>query len=322
MTQKPRTLILYGKTKTGKTSNLKKLARWFYDKYKLKIRLITSDGGGYRPFFDSDGLISKGIVEVFDNTNRALALQDIHRLGDGCWPNGKGELERDPNILNENYRSAKFRKEEVGAYFVEGLGSLGAVLEAHLTDQLADAAMRNEREKVAGYTASFLYLDGEYATGGMQPGHYKSIQTELHKIVVKRFGQLPVKLVVFTSKETLGIEVTSKQKKSGEQFASSSGEPIFGPEATGIALTEKVPSWFENCIHLEAVLAKEGGKLVDKRIAWYQRHYRQAMIDGTPTDIPCLAGSSCPAERYEEMLKRFPGGYVQFGFKRGLDKVY
>ena len=55
----------------------------------------------------------------------------------------------------------------------EGLGICSTVLEAHLTDQLADAAMRNEREKVTGYIASFLYLDGEYATGGMQPGHYK-----------------------------------------------------------------------------------------------------------------------------------------------------
>src|SRR5580698_2617179 len=114
MILKPRTILMYGKSGVGKTSNLKMLAKWFYEKHKQKIRLITSDGGGYEQFHDSDNLIGNGIVQVFDNTARELALQDIHRLGDGCWLE-KGELERDTNITNVNYRAKKFEKDEIGA---------------------------------------------------------------------------------------------------------------------------------------------------------------------------------------------------------------
>jgi hypothetical protein len=312
---KPRTLLLYGRTKVGKTSNLKMLAKWFYDKYHLKIRMIHSDGGGYRPFIDSDNLIGKGIVEVFDNTNREFALQDIHRLKDGCWVDSKGELNRDPNITNKAYLQKQLEKAEVGAYFVEGTGSLSDVLLTHFSDKLTD-----EKSRI-GFEAPWIYQEGEYAMAGLQPGHFGIVQRELHKIIVKGFGQLPVKLVVFTGKNQLGLEVTSKTKKTGEKYATATGEALYGPEGPGVALTAKIPSWFENCLYMEAVKFKtKEGKVTDGRIAWYQTHTKSVLIEGSPTEVPYLAGSSCPAERYEDMLQEFPGGYVKLGFQRGIDR--
>jgi hypothetical protein len=309
---KPRTLLMYGKSGVGKTSNLKMLAKWFYEKHKQKVRLVTSDGGGYEQFNDSDKLIERGIVDVFDNTNRTLALQDIHRLAEGCWTE-KGELERDSNILNTAYRAKKFEKEEIGAYFVEGVESLSDVLLSHFSDQLTEGRV--------GFKDAWIYEEGDYKVAGLEPGHYGIVQREVHKIIVKKFEQLPVKLLVFTSKEMLGLEVTSKQKKTGEKYAVATGEPVYGPSGPGVALTTKLPGWFANCLHMESVRAKnKEGQVVDARVAWFRNHYRTMFIEGTPTDVPCLAKSSCPAERLEEMEKKFRGGYVVLDTSKGVSK--
>jgi len=289
----------------GKTSNLKMLAKYLHAKHGWRTRLISSDGGGYRPFNDSDDLIGKGIVEVFDNTNREFALADIHRLADGNWPNSKGELERDDNFTrNRAYLAKTLEKAEVGCYMIEGVTSLSETLLTHFSDRLAQGPV--------GFKASWSYQEEEYAVAGMDKGHFGIVQRELHKVIVKGFGQLPVKLVVWTAKPRLGID-----KDSG-------GEPAFGPEGAGIADTTRIPSWFESCIHIDSLKAKvkKGDSLEERelRVAWYQKHETQAFISGIPTMVPYLAGSSCPAERYLEMLKRFPGGFVQLGFDRGIDK--
>lgn len=320
---KPRSLLIYARTKTGKTTNLKLLAKYFIEKHKMKIRYISSDGGGYRPFFDSDNLIGKGYVDIFDNTDRELALQDIHRLGEGLWPDKTGLLDRDRNwntptgAVNKEYRKKVFQREQIGAYFIEGIESIGNLLVTHFSDQLTGQSV--------GFKPGWVYQEGDYAVAGLEPGHIGVIQNELRKLVIKKFCQLPVKLIVFTSKVKLGQEVTSKTKKSGEKFATASGEPIYGPSAPGTALVSDIPSWFESCLYLDTFkgFRKEGDKKVeiDGRRAWYRTHTEKIIIEGVPTDVPFLAGSSCPAERYEEMDSKFGGnGFFQLGFKRGIDK--
>jgi hypothetical protein len=290
---KPRTLIYYGKSGIGKTANLKMIAKWFYDKYKLKVRMIHGDGGGYRPFTDSDNLIGRGIVEVFDHTNREFALADIHRLADGYWPDSRGELYRDDKLrLN--------KKSEVGAYLIEGVTSLAENLLSHFSDQLVSGPV--------GFRASYIYQEQEYALGGMDRGHFGIVQRELHKLIVKKFGQLPIKLVVWTAKPRLAID-----RESG-------GDAAFGPEGAGVADTTRIPSWFENCLHIDRAMLKKGDKVEEIRIAWYQQHDVEAYINGVPKMVPCLAKSSCPAERYPEMLSKFPKGFVRLGFDRGIDK--
>jgi hypothetical protein len=298
-------MLYYGKSGIGKTANLKMLAKWFYEKYKLKIRMIHCDGGGYRPFFDSDNLIGKGIVEVFDNTNREFALADIHRLADGNWPNAKGDLERDANNENKAYLAKQLAKNEIGAYFIEGVTSLSETLLSHFSDKLTEGPV--------GFKASYLYQEQEYILGGMDKGHYGIIQRELHKLIVKHFGQLPVKLIVWTAKPRLAID-----KDSG-------GEPLLGPEGAGNADTQKLPGWFENCLHFDKFAARiqRADKSIDTqeiRVAWFQEHNIEVFINGAPVQGRALAKSSCPAERYEEMLQGFPGGYVRLGFQRGIDK--
>lgn len=295
---KPRTLLYYGKSGIGKTANLKMIAKWFYGKYKQKIRLIHGDGGGYRPFMDSDNLIGKGIVEVFDNTNREFALSDIHRLADGYWPK-KGE----EDVWREDKFKTKPKENDIGCYLIEGVTSLAENLLTHFSDQLVSGPV--------GFKASYVYQEQEYALGGMDKGHFGIVQRELHKLIVKKFGQLPVKLVVWTAKPRLGID-----KDNG-------GDATFGPEGAGLADTTRIPSWFENCLHLDKFNAKvkKGETFEEKeiRVAWYQQHSINGFISGIPTAIPCLAKSSCPAERLEEMYKRFPQGFVQLGYKSGID---
>jgi hypothetical protein len=296
---------MYGKSGIGKTANLKMLAKWFYETYKLRVRMVHSDGGGYNQFRDKDNLIGKGIVQVIDNTDREYALADIHRLAGGNWPDKNGILARDMSLVDKRVLQKRFEKEEIGAYFIEGVTSLADTLLSHFSDQLTTQSV--------GFKASYVYQEQEYALGGMDKGHYGIVQRELHKIIVKEFGQLPVRLVVWTAKPRLGID------------RDSGGEPVIGPEGAGIADTQRIPSWFENALHLEKITArmKRGEKIVEEelRVAWYQQHDIDGFgPNGTPIKIPCLAKSSVPSEEYPGLLNQFKGGFVQLGFQRGIDK--
>ena len=277
-------------------------------------------------FQDRDNLIGKGIVQVFDNTAREFALQDINRLGDGCWLDGKGNLEWPQGMLttvngrkglNIPFRNKQLEKDEIGAYFIEGLESLGDVLKDHFSDRLAD----EDNKSTLGYDAPFVYQEGDYAFAGIQPGHYRIIQDELHKIVAKKFCQLPVQLVVWTSKEQLSIEATGKVKKTGEMFATTTGDPVLGPSGPGEKLTPRFPGWFSDCIHIMRAQGVDKEKKVrEVRVGWYRTHDRTIDINGTPTKVPCLAKSSCPAESLGEMEEKFRGGFIQLDTQQGISK--
>jgi hypothetical protein len=78
-----------------------------------------------------------------------------------------------------------------------------------------------------------------------------------------------------------------------------------------------VPSWFRHTLHLDKEKLKDkDGEVNEKIVAWFVNHTN---ID---TNINYLCKPRILPELYPELMKVFQGGYVQIGFKRGIDKYF
>jgi len=117
----PKTMILYGESGTSKTSQIYHIAKYIYNKYGKRTRLIAADGGGYQPILEG-GLIELGFVEVFDVTQISRPYLDLRRLGDGFWP-------RDGRFDGTDFcRTKPDEWKEIGVIAIEGITSIARIL--------------------------------------------------------------------------------------------------------------------------------------------------------------------------------------------------
>lgn len=287
---KPRTMLIYGDSGESKTTQL-----YFIAKHQIKQngktwRMIHLASGGYVPFEDS-GMIERGEVEVYDLSN--LPTKDgnisgqfsaIKKLSEGYWPI-KGRLE-----YTDQYRTKDWSK--VGGYIIEGLTDISAMwLHYTALNQI-------------GYKANTYEEDG-LSFAGADKGHYRIVQDELRRMFVHGFHLLPVPYLL----------VTALFDKGQDNFKT----PVFGPATAGQAITDKVPSWFADVIHVESGIIKAkqpDGSIVERpgKLGWFENH-----IDPI-TGIKILARSRCAPEHYERLLLDYPGGCVPLTLRSGLDR--
>ncbi len=304
---KPRSMIIYAESGGKKTSQLYHLAKYLIKKYKKKIRLISADGGGWAPFedpcpdpfFEGNSLIESGWVDPFDISYRKTALADVRRLSEGYWPRDskkygeKGYLASDEKCL-----TTPEEWEGIIGYMVEGVYSIAMMWLSHIADQ----------EGGVGFKHSYMYKEDDYLIGGLQEGHYGIVQKEIRKVIVHGFNRLPVKFNIWTSLVGKG-----KNKKNNPK-SSDTSELCYGPRSAGDATTSEIPSWFMDCIHIDKQRIEKEDKVVEKWVAWFEEH------EDKDTEIPYLAKARINSEYYPKLLEKFPGGFVELGYKNGLDK--
>ena len=290
------TLMCYAPSGGGKTSQIANMARYVYEKWGKKTRLISASGGGWAPI-EREGLVEAGIVEPFDIRNRPQALADVRRLSDGYWP----------RIVTEGGRKIrKFSSDEVckvtptewrgiGLVAVECIQSIATALIGHIADT-------NSAEKV-GY-ARVTYDEAEYTFGSTDKGHVGLVQRELQKLVVKGFGSLPVEFVMFTSLVGKG-----EDKRTGDT--------IYGPDSIGTALTHVIPSWVGDCFHLDILPPQDGGDSpLGQYVAWYVKHPDPI----TGVEYKCKVRVS-PRET-AALFGAYPNGYIPLTTEVGIDGFY
>lgn len=291
-----RTVMIYGESGDTKTTQLYHLAKYIIRKTGKKIRLIHGDLGGYAPFLDS-GMIQRGEVELFDYKYRELALADFVRCSRGYWPRRltSGEL----YFKTDNNCETTIEKwKEIGAYFIEGMASIGESLKNHCSNQ----------ETGVGFKDSWRYTEDDYTVAGLQPGHYGLVQKEMYARVT-RFASLPCEWIVWTSLVGKGEEKMNQDSK-------------YGPQLVGNASTPSIPNWFMDCLHLstETVLIKRAGSnepvKEDRKVAWFRKHRSKY------TDIEFLAKARCLPELYPKLLEKYPYGFVPLGYDKGIEKYF
>lgn len=305
--------MMYGISGDTKTSQCYHIAKMILKQNPgKKIRLISSDGGGYAPFQDS-GMIERGEVEVFDYSNRQFALADMRRLSEGYWPRWVKDGKAYPTYsegATEYFRSdgvCKTTKEEwdkIVGYIIEGLTSTGEVLKTHCSNQ----------ETGVGFKETFKYEEDGYVILGLQMGHYDLVQKEVAALHNKGFNSLPIEWLVWTALVGKGEDKQSR-------------ETVYGPQLVGNAATPKIPTWFMDCLHLsrenwEGSAApriykeEEGVKHQNEVVAWFTRH------NDSQTGIPYLAKPRLLPELYPRLLEYFPMGFVPMKFQNGIDVYF
>lgn len=283
--------LAVGDTGTGKSSLIGTYALEIFRATGKKTRLYSFDSGGYGALITA--LVTKGIIEVWrvksrdpDGT-RGMALGTCHLAALGCWPitrdpktgdsplgvalvaptitwlvgkdaagNIKGRWLQEASIppeLRSSIKTERVREitpgfEEVGGVAFDGLTSMSA----YSMEELNTRAGNNELGGVQGNMKPINSGGIQFGVAGM--GGIGFVQNRV------RSWASAMATIPNLVRQPL---VTALKARGDEK-----GMPIYGPQVEGKAVTHAIPSWFGNCLGLEAVPTRDhdGNPSVEYRI--------------------------------------------------------
>lgn len=217
-----RTILLYGRTRAGKSTQIGELAEHVYKTTGRRTRLYTADRGGVdpvRPYIDL------GIIDVVaqDNTDPWIFLNKAVRgfvRKDGKWVAGDGN---------------------VGLFAFE---SMTAFADALMADMAKKAA---ENVNIGGGANISFAASGDGETlkiSGSNMAHFGVCQSR-------------IKEEVWTSQRLEADYVLWTASASKDEDPEASGK-VIGPAVVGKAMTAEVPRWFNLTFRIDAIPAQSG----------------------------------------------------------------
>jgi hypothetical protein len=224
VTQRQKTVLLYGDSGDGKTALVGEMAEWVRAKEGKRTRLASSDRGGLetiRPYVDL------GIIEVVE-----LGESDpwvwLNKVSRGYIREG-GKWILDPK-----------RNAEIGLWAFEGMTSIADAL----MQSLAVKASQGTNVGGGGNVNFSVTAEGETVKiGGNNQAHYGVVQT---RIVEE----------VWQSQRLPGWCLWTAAAKRDED-PNAAGK-VLGPAIAGKALTGEVPRWFVYTFRVAAVPGAAG----------------------------------------------------------------
>lgn len=221
---KKRTILLYGRTNSGKTAQLGALAEYVWKTEKKPTRLYTADMGGthtIQPYIDL-GIIEA--VEIGDTSPWIFlnkAVRGFVRDKDGKWVAGD----------NAN----------IGMFAFESMRSIAERL-------MLDMAQKAAQNVNIGGGANISFSvagDGEtFKVSGSNMAHYGVCQAKMTEEVWAS-QKLDAPYIVWTSSVSKDEDTTAAGK-------------VLGPDVIGKALTVEVPRWFNYTFRIDVVPAQQG----------------------------------------------------------------
>lgn len=225
MAGRKRTILMYGRSRSGKTSLLSELAEEVKAKQGLKSLIYSIDKGGIGPL---GPYVDLGIVDLIEQGNT------------------------DPWIFLRMAAEGK-KRDSNGKWVPQDLSPYGMIGHESLTGY-ADALMNSLAEKAAqginiGGSANVNFNvagdDQSLKIGGSNMGHYNVVQTRiLNELWASQKAN--VQYVVWTASAS----------KEDDQNA---GGKVIGPQVVGKALTAEIPRHFDLTFRLDCLPAS-GGK--------------------------------------------------------------
>lgn len=220
------TVLVYGRSGSGKTTQIGTLAEHVYKTYGKKTRLATSDKGGLDPIQPH---IDVGIIEPVE-INDSDPWVFLNKVVRGYIRDANGKWTLDTK-----------RNESIGLWAFESMRSIGELL---MSDMAKKAAVGTNIG--GGANISFAVQgDGEtLKISGSNMAHYGVAQTRITDEVWES-QKLPGNYVLWTS---------SVSKDADEV----SGSKVLGPDVVGKALTTEVPRWFHYSMRMDTIPANAG----------------------------------------------------------------
>lgn len=303
------TLLLYGPSGSYKTANLGFAALWLYRRTGLRTRLISADGGGWKPL---QPLIDAGIVDAWQISTLDHILPVTRKLSKGMWPTVREVKDAKTGKIEKAVVLAPTTPEQwarIGAYAIEGVTSVGDSWMKNLTAQGRAisqdvVALWNETTGMAapGQTEEVEKF------GAPSQSHYGFVQNEM-PIILGAFRSLPVAWNWWTAHEARGEDDSLGMKTT-----------VLGPSIAGKKAIGKLPAWVGGMIHADTVsvdVSAQGGQPARKesRVRYYFQNHPEPDLPGKSWPAKSrLAAQAIPA-----LLKRFPGGWFEPTTEGGLD---
>ena len=277
-----RTILLYGRTSSGKTTQLGLLAEDIFKTEGKKTRLYTGDRGGLgtiQPYIDL------GIIEVVEmaESDPWIFLNKATR----------GHV-RDSNgvtwVLNPE------RNAEIGIWAFESLRSFAEALMADMTRKVGQGVS-------IGGSANIDFT----VTDGMN-------KLKVSGANIAMFGVAQARMTdeVWESQRLPGYVVWTSSVSKDEDTTSSG--KVLGPDVIGKALTAEVPRWFNLTFRID-VLPAQGGK-PERHILYLGNHIdvgagNAAGLGNTrlPLDAPPPTKLTIEPANIVEALKVLDSGY-------------
>jgi hypothetical protein len=219
-----RVILLYGRTRAGKTAQIGELAEHVMATLGKKSLVYTIDKGGTGPLIP---YMELGLIDLvcIDETDPWHFMNRVSNV---------------------------FVRDEKGKWVKADLSNYGMIGNESLTG-FSDAFMASLAEKSAGglnvggaANVNFVVNDGtdSMKIGGNNMGHYNVVQTQL----LKEFWnsqRLDVPFIVWTASSTRDDDVNSSGK-------------VIGPAVAGKALTSELPRHCDLCFRIDCTPAQSG----------------------------------------------------------------
>lgn len=258
--------LLYGATKTRKTSNIGIAALYCWEKYGLRTRLATADTGGFEPI---QSLVDEGIIEQpLVLVGRQFPIETVDMLCQGYWPAEVNDP-KSPMVAVKDWSG-------VGLVAIEGLTSIGSMIMRH---------WQSTRQRLS-QDPNYVYTDGAHSYSGSNQSYYGEVQTRIYDFVVKS-STLPVRKVIWTALEARGED----RDKT----------PVYGPAIEGKKSIGKAGQWFGNMLHFEMIqreVAKDaqGQIKLTSDVVMYLKPHADPI-----SKIPFHAGTRAPFQLASEL---------------------
>lgn len=296
-------MLLYGQSDSGKSTQARYVAEYVWNNFKKKTRLIALDRGSlWSPCQD---LVDKGIVVAleFPTSYEFNPMAIMRKLRRGEWPkggviaaptatevrkpNGEVEIKYKTNTIWEPWTQAT--TDEIGAVVVDSLTTFA-------TAYMSDTKQKNVRSGLDSGGGGVSRVEEGEQMGTNTQQHYGDAHTEILD-AVQSFQALPVNVIMFTALEGLGADDDTGVKR-----------PALGPETVGKAINGKLPSRVNHCFHL--VAEGVGSKKIVK--AHYCKH------DSDIRGLQWPAKVTLPPAELKEFWAKWPLGYVPLSLDLGI----
>jgi hypothetical protein len=276
-------ILVYGVSGAGKTTQAQELAKYVYRTMGKKVRLASMSGGGWTSVQPA---VDAGILVPTYLRGRKFPVETLNRVTLGWWPSDVDDPES-PLLAPDKQPDYK----DIGGIVFDGITEGADWLMSYIVGSEAAGKFKTSTQNLA---ASFK--DGETAFGTPGLSHYGTVQQRIEDFVTNSKG-LSGWYTMWTALELKATDDNSRL-------------PLYGPDVCGKAKTAKAPAWFDNTLHL--YLTGTGGlkKGTVVRRLYLTNHFEDDQIPYVAKNrghyyapLPeYLEGENCSVDKFLELL--------------------
>lgn len=276
---KKRTILLYGRTNSGKTAQLGQLAEHVFKTTGKKTRLYTGDRGGTATI---EPYIKLGIIDPVE-LGDSDPFVFLNRAARGYVRDAAGKW-----ILGDNSK--------IGLFAFESMRAFAEAIMASMVAKIGQGANIG-----GGANISFAVAgDGEQLKiSGSNMALFGVTQQRMTDEIWQS-QKLDAPYILWTSSVSKDEDTTSSSK-------------VLGPDVIGKALTAEVPRWFDLTFRLDVIPAQQGKP--ERHILYLGNHVdvgagNAAGLGNTrlPLDAPAITQNTIEPASILKALELIEGG--------------